>query len=368
MTTPHSAEHDLADRIGLLAVIQMILSVSIAILISTMTILSMIISGSLRAALILCSINLVSALVLYFTRHKRYAVLMVYIHLTLLQCIVGVGDILAGDTSGATWILMQIATPIIAIVIRRKRATVIMAAITILILLVTSYIYVHQIVPVMLIVAPTALYYNLTVQIIILITLVVSTSKVTQSEQNAVEQLLFTENQLQQQLQKLQSSAHEKERLNQRLTQQINVVKHRDEQLRQQQQHEQQLQQTIQQLSAPIIPVLEGVIVIPLIGLMDSIRSETVTANILRAVEQRTIHKVILDVTGLAMIDTHVSQALLATANAVRLLGADIALVGVRPEVAQTLVALGVDIRGLRTYANLQEAMSAIALGPLKAN
>jgi len=123
-------------------------------------------------------------------------------------------------------------------------------------------------------------------------------------------------------------------------------------------------QQTVRELSAPVIPVLPGVLVAPLIGALDSARAAELTDNVLGMVEREHAHHVIFDITGVPLVDTHVAQVLLQTTTAVRLLGAQALLVGIRPEVAQTMVALNLDMRALRSYSNLREAIGALlALG-----
>lgn len=115
----------------------------------------------------------------------------------------------------------------------------------------------------------------------------------------------------------------------------------------------------LQQMSAPVLPVLPGVLVAPLIGRLDHERAGHFTANVLTNVEQGNIQRVIIDVTGVPQIDTDVAQIVMQTASAVRLLGAHVALVGVRPEVAQTIVELGIDLGDLTLHLNLQEAVQA---------
>jgi anti-anti-sigma factor len=123
---------------------------------------------------------------------------------------------------------------------------------------------------------------------------------------------------------------------------------------------QQQLNATIAALSVPILPVREDSIVVPLIGALDPARAEQLLGTILDAVQQRRSRTVVLDVTGMAMIDTATAQMIIQTASAVGLLGAEIVLVGIRPELAQTLVALGVQLGHLRTAATLQEGMAMI--------
>ena len=118
---------------------------------------------------------------------------------------------------------------------------------------------------------------------------------------------------------------------------------------------------TVRMLSVPALPVLPGVLVLPLIGAFDSRRIADLRHTALNAVEQRRAKSVIFDVTGIPSMDTHTAQALLQTAAAVRLLGAQPWLVGLRAEVAQTIVELGIDLRAFRTSASLEGAISTLA-------
>ena len=119
-------------------------------------------------------------------------------------------------------------------------------------------------------------------------------------------------------------------------------------------------QAIVRTLSAPVIPVLDGVLVVPLIGALDSARAAMISENVLASVDRLHTYCVIFDITGVPVIDTTVAQALLRTAAAIRLLGAQVLLVGIRPEVAQTIVALGLSLDLIVTYPNLQEAVEAL--------
>jgi rsbT co-antagonist protein RsbR len=119
-------------------------------------------------------------------------------------------------------------------------------------------------------------------------------------------------------------------------------------------------QQAVRELSAPVIPVLPGVLVAPLIGTLDGARAAELTDNVLAMVQREHAHHVIFDITGVPLVDTHVAQVLLQTTAAVQLLGAQALLVGIRPEVAQTMVALNLDMGALRSYSNLREAIGAL--------
>jgi anti-anti-sigma regulatory factor len=114
---------------------------------------------------------------------------------------------------------------------------------------------------------------------------------------------------------------------------------------------------TLRELSSPVIPVFEGIIVLPLIGNIDTQRASQVLEGLLAGIERYRARVVLIDVTGVPIVDTSVANHLLKAAQAARLLGAEAVLVGVRPEVAQTMVQLGVDHLGLTTRADLQSGV-----------
>jgi anti-anti-sigma factor len=120
------------------------------------------------------------------------------------------------------------------------------------------------------------------------------------------------------------------------------------------------LNEMIAALSLPVLPVRDDTLVVPLVGTIDHERGTSLLATVLHAIEKRRARAVVLDVTGLALIDTAIAKALLQTVSATRLLGAETLLVGMRPEVAQTLVALDTGLERLRTAATLQEALELL--------
>jgi anti-anti-sigma regulatory factor len=120
------------------------------------------------------------------------------------------------------------------------------------------------------------------------------------------------------------------------------------------------LNELLNALALPIIPLRDDVLVAPLVGNLDAVRAQKLIGDVLVEIERRHARAIILDVTGVAMVDTHLAQTLIRTAEATRLLGAKAMLVGIRPEVAQTLVSLGADLATLHTAATLQEGLAAI--------
>ncbi len=123
---------------------------------------------------------------------------------------------------------------------------------------------------------------------------------------------------------------------------------------------QQTLNELVNALSLPLIPISADVLVAPLVGNLDTGRADQLTNRVLEEIVSRRARTVIIDVTGVAVVDTNLAQVLVRAAEATRLLGAQIVLAGIRPEVAQTLVSLGVDLSGLRTVATLQEGLIAV--------
>ncbi len=118
----------------------------------------------------------------------------------------------------------------------------------------------------------------------------------------------------------------------------------------------------IRELSLPILPIGSDVLVVPLIGALDGERIQQLQTQALKHVERVRARMLILDVTGVPLIDTHVAQGLTALIQGLRLLGADVVIVGVRPEVAQTIVGLGIQLQGVRIFSDLGSALRSAAL------
>ncbi|KPL86229.1 hypothetical protein SE18_13035 [Herpetosiphon geysericola] len=113
----------------------------------------------------------------------------------------------------------------------------------------------------------------------------------------------------------------------------------------------------LRELSTPLIPINERTVIMPLIGSIDSARASQIVESLLQGVSQMNAGVVILDLTGVPVVDTQVAGALLQAARAVRLLGAEVVLTGIRPEIAQTLVSLGINLNDVVTLSNLQSGI-----------
>jgi PAS domain S-box-containing protein len=117
-------------------------------------------------------------------------------------------------------------------------------------------------------------------------------------------------------------------------------------------------QAALRELSTPIIPLADDLVVMPLVGTIDSSRSQQVIETLLEGVSSSRATTAILDITGVLVVDTQVANGLLRAAQAVKLLGAQVIITGIRPEVAQTLVGLGLDLSNIVTRATLQSGIA----------
>jgi rsbT co-antagonist protein RsbR len=115
----------------------------------------------------------------------------------------------------------------------------------------------------------------------------------------------------------------------------------------------------LRELSTPLIPITDNVVIMPLVGTIDSQRAQQVMEALLEGVAHHQASLVIIDITGVSVVDTQVAQAFIQAAQAVRLLGAQVMLTGIQPQIAQTLVQLGVDLSGIRTQGSLQAGIAA---------
>lgn len=123
----------------------------------------------------------------------------------------------------------------------------------------------------------------------------------------------------------------------------------------------QRQQQELMELSTPVVKLWDGVLAVPMIGTLDSSRTQLVMESLLQRIVDTGSEIAIIDITGVPTVDTLVAQHLLKTVTAIRLMGADCIISGVRPQIAQTIVHLGIDLQGIVTKASLADAL-ALAL------
>ncbi|GAA4335088.1 STAS domain-containing protein [Variovorax defluvii] len=117
-------------------------------------------------------------------------------------------------------------------------------------------------------------------------------------------------------------------------------------------------QEDLLELSTPVVKLWEGVLAVPMIGTLDSNRTQVVMETLLDSIARTGTALAIIDITGVPTVDTLVAQHLLKTVTAIRLMGADCIISGIRPQIAQTIVHLGIDLQGITTKATLADALS----------
>jgi rsbT co-antagonist protein RsbR len=116
-------------------------------------------------------------------------------------------------------------------------------------------------------------------------------------------------------------------------------------------------QEVIRELSTPIIEVWDGVLTLPIIGLVDSVRTAEIMDDLLSAISRTRARFAILDLTGVEVVDTSTAGHLIGMIQAIRLLGAEGILTGIHPTIAQTIVSLGVDLSRVAVFAKLRDAL-----------
>jgi methyl-accepting chemotaxis protein len=131
-------------------------------------------------------------------------------------------------------------------------------------------------------------------------------------------------------------------------------------------QHQQTLQEkiirvqeaSIRELSSPLLPIAEGVVVMPVVGTIDSTRATQITETVLNGISERRATTAIVDITGVSVIDTQVANMLIRMAQMIKLLGAQVVLTGIRADVAQTLIHLGADLSHIITHSTLEDGVA----------
>lgn len=127
----------------------------------------------------------------------------------------------------------------------------------------------------------------------------------------------------------------------------VSFVQERERTIRQQ-------QEAIRELSTPVLQVRERLLILPIIGVIDPQRARQLTEQLLRGIRTNRAKVVVIDITGVAAMDSHVANHLVQTVEASRLLGAIVIVTGLSPEIAQTLVTIGVDLAKMNTVGDLQ--------------
>lgn len=121
--------------------------------------------------------------------------------------------------------------------------------------------------------------------------------------------------------------------------------------------------EVIRAMSIPLLPLTRTSAVVPLIGAIDSARLAMLADRVLRSVADRRFQRVLFDITGVPVVDEEVARGLNKVIHALRLLGANAVLVGIRPEVAQALAPLGDALASVTTYSTLEQGIASVLQG-----
>jgi rsbT co-antagonist protein RsbR len=116
-------------------------------------------------------------------------------------------------------------------------------------------------------------------------------------------------------------------------------------------------QEAIQELPTPVLPFRQGLLLVPIIGIIDSLRARQLTDQLLSAIRSERAKMVVIDITGVQSVDSRVANHIVQTVEAARLMGATVIIAGVSPEIAQTMVTLGIDLGRITTVGDLQSGI-----------
>lgn len=138
---------------------------------------------------------------------------------------------------------------------------------------------------------------------------------------------------------------------------------HIQDELSQQREAIEQQRSLIREIGTPIVPLYAGIVLVPLVGTIDESRASMLLEHVLEAISQQQAQTVLLDITGVPIVDTSIANNIIMLARAAKLLGAQVIMAGIGPDIAQTIVHLGIGMEGIATHANLQSALvSALSL------
>lgn len=352
-----TTQHDLQYRIRLLAVVMAVISIFVFL---ASFLFSRSEQDTSQMSLLLCGMVVLISGAMYYLAATPFARISVYFSLFIAIVVLVFTDPLSGTLSGATWVLFQAVPPVAVLILREPASTIIMMFISVILLVAVGSLQIIGVIPVQLLADASALTFNLALQVIVMILLSVVTCIISQREQIAFREVVLARQEAQNQLQRTNNLLHEQQRLNDDLASTMRVMRQREEQLRSEQQVQIELRRTISQLASPVVPVLPGVVVLPLVGLFDQERLSSLEKIVTKGIRNHHARTVVFDLTGIQSVDDRFAQALFSLMQTLRLLGAESICVGISPEIAQTIVSMGIDSGLFRTMATLQETILSL--------
>jgi anti-anti-sigma regulatory factor len=311
----------------------------------------------IRALLVITAANAAMLVATYLLRRSAYAEPVIYVNLAVIALLIALGGPLSGRVDGSAWVLFQIPPLVATLVLNKPRSTLIVCLVTGTMMSIVIGLELSGVIAVDLVVPMSALLVNFGMQLLTLAIIAVTVWVVVGRAQRALGEARTATQRLEQQLSGERELAAERERINRELAASLSALGERDAQLRSEQAQQDALRSVLRERSTPVIPILDGVVVMPLTGVLDERQIDDMTTTLLTNISALKARMAIIDVTGLTTIDPRLGAALLETATACRMLGATPILAGIRPDAAQTLVSLGLDLAGITTVTNLQSGV-----------
>jgi len=115
--------------------------------------------------------------------------------------------------------------------------------------------------------------------------------------------------------------------------------------------------QELSKLPTPLVEVWEGIMMVPVVGILDSARTKQITESILERLASVRVEVIIISIGGISAVDTKVASHLIRTVQAIKLMGSEAIITGIRPDVATTLVTLSIDLSGITTFSTMHEGL-----------
>ena len=311
----------------------------------------------IRALLVITAANAAMLAATYLLRRGAYAEPVIYVNLAVIVLLIAMGGPLSGRVDGSAWVLFQIPPLVATLVLNKPRSTLIVCGITGAIMSAFIGMELYGVIPVDLIVPLSALLVNFGMQLLTLAVIAVTVWVLVGRARRALDAATAAGQLLERQLAGERVQAEERERINRELAASLAALSERDAQIRAEQAAQDALRTILRERATPVIPILEGVVVMPLTGVLDEGQIDAMAATLLASISELRARMAIIDVTGLPAIDPRLGAALMETATACRMLGATPIMAGIRPDAAQTLVSLGLDLAGITTVTNLQSGV-----------
>ena len=311
-----------------------------------------------QIGLSICAIVGTMLAVTFALRRSRYVEWLIYINLASITLMLSLTGPIIGEVDGSVWVLFQVPPLIATIVLNTSRATTVICIASMIILSIIIGGELTGLIPIRFLVPKSALLINFFCQLLVLGIIATTVHLLVGRAKRAFAVVAKTEAKLAQQLANERELALQREQLNAQLSQSLAEISQRDSQIQAEQAAQAALRDQLRQLSLPVIPVLKQTVVMPLIGEQLANSSEGIEETLLNGISQHRAKIAILDVTGVPTIDTELGRRLIQATAAARLLGVQTIIAGIRPDVAQTLVSLGIDFSSVTTVASLQDGVA----------